>query len=305
MSRVASDGRLPALLQRGGRRQFCPECGTPLGTVQNERRERRVVSVMFADLVGFTKRSEALDIEDVESLLAPYIEVVSNEVMQTGGVVAKYTGDGAMAMFGGDVAHEDDAERAVRSALGICRQIAEFGELALHVRIGVATGEVLVTWGSDGKIDGVGDTVNTASRLESSAPDDRVLVDAATQRATASTILYEPAGEIEVKGKSEPLETWLALEPRSIVPEQPRRNDVPLVGRRRRGGDAPRFARSFATGAFHPAAVGDRLAGDRQVPPGRRADSTSSRMPAGLITWRQGRSLRMAKVRVSGHWGRW
>ena len=271
--------------------KFCPECGTPLGTVQNERRERRVVSVMFADLVGFTKRSKRSTSKMSSSLLAPYIEVVSNEVMQTGGVVAKYTGDGAMAMFGGDVAHEDDAERAVRSALGICEQIAEFGELALHVRIGVATGEVLVTWGSDGKIDGVGDTVNTASRLESSAPDDRVLVDAATQRATASTILYEPAGEIEVKGKSEPLETWLALEPRSIVPEQPRRNDVPLVGR---GAQVEMLRGSLSRSRREPSTQLLSVIGSPGIGKSRLVEELSTiieEMPGGLIIWRQGRSL--------------
>ncbi len=271
--------------------KFCPECGTPLGTVQNERRERRVVSVMFVDLVGFTKRSEALDIEDVESLLAPYLELVTNEVVQTAGVVAKYTGDGAMAMFGGDVAHEDDAERAVRSALGICERIAEFDQLALHVRIGVATGEVLVSWSSDGKIDGVGDTVNTASRLESSAPDDRVLVDAATQRATANTILYEPAGEIEVKGKSEPLETWLALEPRSIVPEQRRRDDVPLVGR---GAEVEMLRGVLDRSGREPSTQLLSVIGSPGIGKSRLVEELGGiidDMPGGFIIWRQGRSL--------------
>ena len=109
--------------------RLCGMCGAALaGAAVAERRERRVVSVLFADLAGFTSRSEALDVEDVEGFLAPYLGVLRSEVERTGGVVVKFTGDGVMAVFGAVTAHEDDPERAVRSALGICERVAEAGD---------------------------------------------------------------------------------------------------------------------------------------------------------------------------------
>jgi class 3 adenylate cyclase len=160
------------------RAKFCLDCGTPLAVVASvERRERRVVSVLFADLAGFTRRSERLDVEDVEGFLAPYFGVLRGEVERTGGVVVKWTGDGVMAMFGAVVAHEDDPERAVRCGLGICERVSELAGGELHVRVGVTSGEVLVTWGERGEIDAMGDVANTAARLESAAPTDGVLVD--------------------------------------------------------------------------------------------------------------------------------
>src|SRR3954453_10155395 len=108
------------------RAKFCSECATPLAAASAlERRERRVVSVLFADLVGFTRRSERLDVEDVERFLAPYQALLSGCVERTGGTVAKFTGDGVMAVFGAVLAHEDDAERAVRCGLMIRDGLAD------------------------------------------------------------------------------------------------------------------------------------------------------------------------------------
>jgi class 3 adenylate cyclase len=107
-----------------------------------ERRERRIVSVLFADLVGFTSRSERLAVEDVKGFLAPYFDVLRSAVETTGGAVAKFTGDGVMALFGSSVAHEDDPERAVRAGLRICEGVSDLHDGALGVRVGVTTGEV-------------------------------------------------------------------------------------------------------------------------------------------------------------------
>src|SRR3954466_13244229 len=215
--------------------KFCGECGAPLAVVAGaERRERRVVSVLFADLVGFTRRSERLDVEDVEGFLAPYQALLGGCVERTGGVVAKFTGDGVMAVFGGVVAHEDDAERAVRCGLlirdGLADAEASAGEGRLRVRVGVTTGEALVSHAVGGGVDAVGDAVNTAARLESAAQVDGVLVDEWTFRATSRAIRYDDAAPVEAKGKSEAVAAWVAVEPRSILPEQ-QRDQLPLVGR--------------------------------------------------------------------------
>src|SRR5215471_13131397 len=110
------------------RAKFCSECAAPLGGIAAaERRERRVVTVLFADLAGFTRRSEGLDVEDVEGFLDPYVAILREQVERTGGTVAKFTGDGVMALFGAAAAHEDDPERAVRCGLAVCERTGELG----------------------------------------------------------------------------------------------------------------------------------------------------------------------------------
>src|SRR6185369_12117350 len=123
---------------------FCPFCGAAVtdGAALPGRQERKVVSVLFADLVGFTARSEQLDPEDVRAVLAPYHAHLRSELERFGGTVEKFIGDAVMALFGAPVAHEDDPERAVRAALAIRDWIAEEG--SLEVRIGVNTGEALI-----------------------------------------------------------------------------------------------------------------------------------------------------------------
>jgi class 3 adenylate cyclase len=209
--------------------KFCPECGTPLAVVAVGRRERRVVSVVFADLVGFTSRTERLDVEDVQAFLGGYHELLRRRLESHGGVVEKFIGDAVMALFGMPVAHEDDAERAVRAALAIQDAVAESRErdgVDLHVRVGVTSGEALVALEVDprsGEGVATGDVVNTAARLQSGAPVDGVLVDEYTYRATDRAIRYQDADPVTAKGKAEPVAVWRALEPRSLVPEQTRR----------------------------------------------------------------------------------
>ena len=106
--------------------RFCGACGASLDApAAEERRERRIVTTLFADLAGFTRRSESLDVEDVEGFLDPYFAVLREEVERTGGLVAKFTGDGVMALFGALTAHEDDPERAVRCGLAICERVGD------------------------------------------------------------------------------------------------------------------------------------------------------------------------------------
>ncbi|HSC50934.1 MAG TPA: adenylate/guanylate cyclase domain-containing protein, partial [Gaiellaceae bacterium] len=141
------------------------------------REERKVVSVLFADLVGFTARSEQLDPEDVRATLSPYYARLRAELERHGGTVEKFIGDAVMALFGAPIAHEDDPERAVRAALAIRDAMVDISDdnarHELRVRIGITTGEALVTLGarpSEGEGMAAGDVINTASRLQSNAP---------------------------------------------------------------------------------------------------------------------------------------
>ena len=198
-------------------------CGSPLATAASERRERRVVSVLSADLVGFTSRSELIDIEDVGVLVSSYQQLLQREVESCGGVVTHFAGDGMLAIFGAPKAHEDDPERAVRAGLAICSRVAELEERStetagLRVRVGITSGEALILFGGARELDAAGDVVNTASRLQTAAPAGGTLVDDATYRATTRVIRYEAADSVEAKGKQERVPAWLALEPRSLVP---------------------------------------------------------------------------------------
>jgi class 3 adenylate cyclase/tetratricopeptide (TPR) repeat protein len=182
---------------------------------EGRRRERKVVSVLFCDLVGFTSQAETMDPEDVEALLRPYHERVRAELERHGGTVEKFIGDAVMALFGAPTAHEDDPERAVRAALAI----RDFGrEGGLELRVGITTGEALVSLDaqpSEGEGMASGDVVNTAARLQSAAPVNGVLVDETTYRATRTVIDYGAHDPLEAKGKSRPIDVREALEARS------------------------------------------------------------------------------------------
>jgi class 3 adenylate cyclase len=268
--------------------KFCPECGAPQGAA--ERRERRVVSVLFADLAGFTSRSERLDVEDVEGFLDPYLQLLRRQVESKGGTVAKSTGDGVMALFGALVAHEDDAERAVRCAIAIRDAMTQETEDALHVRVGVTSGEVLVSHGAAGELDAIGDVVNTAARLESAAPTDGVLVDEFTYRATSRAIRYEELEPVGVKGKSELVPVWQALEPRSIVPEQARLGGLPLVGR---DPEADILRHALDRSRREPSTQLVTIIGEPGIGKTRLVEELREYVESipELLTWRRGRSL--------------
>ena len=202
--------------------RFCGECGTalepgatPVPAATPSGVERRLVSVLFADLVGHTALSEQRDVEDVRELLSRYSEVARTIVERYGGEVEKFIGDAVMAVWGTPTALEDDAERAVRAALDLMPAVAalggEVGAPALSVRAAVLTGEAAVTLRAQGQGMVAGDLVNTASRVQALAEPGTVLVGDSTRRATEAAIAYEDAGAHELKGKAEPVPLWRAL----------------------------------------------------------------------------------------------
>jgi class 3 adenylate cyclase/tetratricopeptide (TPR) repeat protein len=172
--------------------------------------ERRLVTVLFADLVGFTTISEGRDPEEVRELLSRYFDVAREAIERYAGTVEKFIGDAVMAVWGAPTAHEDDAERAVRAALDVVDAVKTLGP-GLQARAGVLTGEAAVTVGARGQGMVAGDLVNTASRLQSASLPGMVLVGEATQRATSGSIAYEPAGEQLLKGKAAPVAAYHAL----------------------------------------------------------------------------------------------
>jgi class 3 adenylate cyclase/tetratricopeptide (TPR) repeat protein len=209
--------------------KFCGECGRPLtavgpGAIAREpaapsatsapAMERRLVSVLFADLVGFTTISERRDAEDVRELLSSYFDAARDAVERHGGLVEKFIGDAVMAVWGTPTAHEDDAERAVRAALELVEGVEALGRsvnVELLARAGVLTGEAAVTVGAVSQGVVAGDLVNTASRLQSEAEPGTVLVGEATYRAAANAIAFAEVGPLSLKGRDEPVAAWRAV----------------------------------------------------------------------------------------------
>ena len=216
---------------------FCPFCAAPLTATPpaGAAEERKIVTVVFVDLVGFTAQAEQLDPEDVRGVLSPYHARLRAELERHGGSVEKFIGDAVMAVFGAPVAHEDDPERALRAAFAIRDWAAEQGDL--QVRVGVNTGEALVKVGARpaaGEAMVAGDVVNTAARMQAAAPVNGVLVGAATYRATRDAITYREAPGVEAKGKADPIAVWEALDPvASYGVDLAEREQTPLLGRDR------------------------------------------------------------------------
>ncbi|HEY2218168.1 MAG TPA: AAA family ATPase [Gaiellaceae bacterium] len=219
--------------------RFCLACGAPLADEPAPREERRIVSVVFVDLVGFTSRSERLDPEDVRAILTPYYETVRAEIESFGGIVEKFVGDAVMAVFGAPTAHGDDPERAVRAALAVREAVpalnAERPGLELRIRGAVNTGEAVVSLSARpalGEAMVAGDVVNTASRLQQHAPVGEIVVGEETFRATRAAIEYEPAEPVTAKGKTEPIAVWRAVAAASATGER-HMSSTPFVGRDR------------------------------------------------------------------------
>src|SRR6266513_1737682 len=222
--------------------KFCGACGAELdAAVAPAREERKLITVLFTDIVGSTAKAEQMDPEDVRARLAPYYVRLRRELERFGGTVEKFIGDAVVALFGAPVAHEDDPERAVRAALAIREAIIELNEadptLELEVRIAVNTGEALVALGARPELgEGMasGDVVNTAARLQTAAPVDWSLVGEATYRATKHAIEYRDAPPVGAKGKANPVPAWEAVAARGRygfdVEQRPR---TQLVGRER------------------------------------------------------------------------
>ena len=238
--------------------KFCGECGSALAAIENEAAaaegngtapgeavevlarstsERRLVSVMFADLVGFTTLAESRDAEEVRDLLTRYFETCRSLVGRYGGVIEKFIGDAVMAVWGTPVTNEDDAERAVRAALELTEAVKALGEEVgiptLRARAGVLTGEAAVALNATNQGMVAGDIVNTASRIQAAAQPGDVLVGDNTMQATQSAIDYEAVGPQEVKGKALPINLWRAVRVVGLVGGTVRASEIepPFTGR--------------------------------------------------------------------------
>jgi class 3 adenylate cyclase/tetratricopeptide (TPR) repeat protein len=180
------------------------------------REERKLVSILFVDLVGFTARSDRADPEDVREALQLYHADAKRRIEAYDGALEKFIGDAVMAVFGAPVAHGDDAERAVRAGLHVLEGIDELNDahgLDLAARAAVNTGEAVVSMTSErGEALAIGDVVNTTSRLQSAAPTGRLIVGSDTYRATRHAVRYEAFASVDAKGKADPVEAWLAVE---------------------------------------------------------------------------------------------
>jgi class 3 adenylate cyclase/tetratricopeptide (TPR) repeat protein len=279
--------------------QFCPSCGASLATASGPAlQERKVVSVLFCDLVGFTSSSEEADPEDVQARLRPYHERVRDVLEGYGGTVEKFVGDAVMAVFGAPVAHEDDAERAVRAGLRILEAIEELNEhspaLSLQVRLGINTGEAVIALGARpelGEAFVTGDVVNTASRLQGAAPVGSIAVSDATYRATERVFEWEQLEPVAVKGKAQPLALWCPLRPQARFGSDVTRSlTTPLVGRE--------LEKTLLIGTFERAAQQAScqlvtLVGEPGVGKSRLCAELLGHVDSqpGLTRWRQGRCL--------------
>ncbi len=212
---------------------FCPQCGAGLVRVAAPREERKLVSILFVDLEGFTAAADDADPEDVRDALTAYHEVARERIEAYGGTVEKFIGDAVMAVFGAPVAHGDDAERAVRAGLRVLDGVADL-EAGLAARAAVNTGEAIVSVSrvEAGEALAMGDVVNTAARLQTAAPPGRLVVGVETHRATRHVIEYEALPAVVAKGKAAPVEAWLAVKAVGEPAERPA-SSGPFVGRQR------------------------------------------------------------------------
>src|SRR2546423_12232663 len=209
--------------------RFCLACGAPLKE-EAATQERKLVSVLFVDLVGFTGRSDRADPEDVRDTLRAYHAAAQEKIQDFGGTMEKFIGDAVMAGFGALTSHGDDAERAVRAGLAVLEAVSQ---LKLEARGAVNTGEAVVNVASGpatGEALAMGDVVNTASRLQTSAPPGGLVVGEETYRLTRNAIKYQALPSVDAKGKEALVRAWLAVAPALARPARP---EAPMVGRDR------------------------------------------------------------------------
>jgi class 3 adenylate cyclase/tetratricopeptide (TPR) repeat protein len=279
---------------------FCPFCGAPLASVAPTAalEERKVVSVLFCDLVGFTAASERADPEDVRARLRPYHARVRSEIERYGGTVEKFVGDAVMAVFGAPVTHEDDAERAVRAGLRVLEAIEDLNsaqpELELRVRIGINTGETVVDRGARPELgEGIvaGDVVNTAARLQSVAPVGGIAVGEITYLQTRRVFEYEQLESAQVKGKADWLAVWRPLEARArFGTDVTRMQDAGFVGR---GAELERLRTSLERTLRDRQTRLVTLVGEPGIGKSRLLAEFRNQQDelAAPMTWRQGRCL--------------
>ncbi len=275
--------------------RFCGACGTALGPASAPLRERRLVSVLFCDLVGFTSFSESRDHEDVRDVLEQYFAAARGIITTYGGTIEKFIGDAVMAVWGAPLAQEDDAERAVRAALGLVEAVASLrhrlGVPELRVRLGVLTGEAAVTVGTTDSGMVIGDSVNTAARIQSVADPGTVLVDDTTRLACERAVAFEPAGAHQLKGKSQPVRLWRAKSMLAGSAETARSGAVepPFVGRHE-------TLRAIAAAvdqvlAPHPSVSIVSVVGDAGIGKTRLSWELERRLRGAGASWYRGRSV--------------
>ena len=275
--------------------RFCGACGSPLAPPSRvPGEERKVVTVLFCDLVGFTSRSDQADPEDVGAMLRPYHSRLRGEIERVGGTLDKLIGDAVMAVFGVPAVHEDDPERAVRCALRMLDAIGELNQahpsLELAVRIGVNSGEALVALDRGSDSEGVvGDVVNTAARLQGVAPVNGVVVGETTWRATRALFEYDQLDPVMVKGKADPVPIWRVLRARSRpgvdLAERPA---TPLIGR---GDELETLERCYRRAFTGHAVQLVTVLGEPGVGKSRLLRELAATVDARpeLVAWRQGR----------------
>ncbi len=280
--------------------KFCNECAAPLSDAPpvSAVEERKVVTVLFCDLVGFTAASEQADPEDVRSRIRPYHARLRQDIERYGGTVEKFIGDAVMAVFGAPVAHEDDAERAVRAGFAILEAISELNEedstLGLQVRIGINTGEAVVALGArpeEGEGIVTGDVVNTASRLQGAAPVNGVAVSESTFRATERTSSTRSSSRPWSRARPSRSRLFRPIAARArFGTDVTRTHATPLVGRE--------LEKALVVGTFERAVqqrscqlvtiVGEPGVGKSRLCAELLADVEDR---PGLVRWRQGRCL--------------
>jgi class 3 adenylate cyclase/tetratricopeptide (TPR) repeat protein len=277
--------------------KFCSECGTPLAAVDLPIQERKVVSALFCDLVGFTSASEASDPEDIDRMLSAYATIARERIEAHGGVVEKFIGDAVVGIFGAPVAHEDDPERAVRAGLRIIEDAESLEGTAgepLRLRIGINTGETLVHLGvtpGSGERILAGDAINTASRIQSVAPEMGVAVGLTTYQATVQVFAYEELPPATLKGKAKPVRVFHAKEPLArLGTDLTRTPDAEFVGRE--------IDLALLRGIFEKTVASDSpqlvtVIGEPGLGKTRLVAELLNDIDARpeLVTWRQGRCL--------------
>ena len=283
--------------------RFCLNCGSPLESVSTGE-ERKVITVLFCDLVGFTERSDQADPEDVKAMLRVYHTLLKRTIEHFGGVVDKFIGDAVLGVFGAPVGHEDDPERAIRAGLQILDDVQEANReqpgLELAVRIGINTGEAVIAFGQGPQIGEsvTGDVVNTASRLQNVAPTGTIVVGEATHHATSAIFEYEDLPPVTVKGKADALAIWRPLGARSLTGMDPREQQrTTFVGRAEESATLRVVFRKMEQYREQLARVGSPAAGERDRRAGvgktrliREFSAFIDELPD-LIRWRQGRCL--------------
>src|SRR4249919_438324 len=216
---------------------FCPACAASLTPRGPAREVRKTVTVLFCDVTGSTALGEQLDPESLRDVQSRYFDAMRGAIERHGGTVEKYIGDAVMAVFGIPQLHEDDALRAARAVVDMRDGLAALNEelerdrgVAIEVRIGVNTGEVVAGASATDTAIVTGDAVNVAARLEQHAAPGDVLIGEATYRLVREAVESEPVQPLDLKGKAEPVGAWRLVGVREVVSGIPRHLDSPMVG---------------------------------------------------------------------------